>query len=58
MLQNIKHLSSLIPKALKYVSAAKVVLHYLALAKKDVETIFDDIEGNEPEYLQREKERF
>lgn len=51
MFRNIKELSKHIPKLLKYVEAVKIVLHNAKQAKDEIETLFDDVEGNEPIYL-------
>ncbi|MGV4519848.1 hypothetical protein ACQ1Q6_11605 [Ornithobacterium rhinotracheale] len=40
---------------LKYVQCAKICLHHAYEAKKEIDTLFDDVEGNEPEYLNEEE---
>lgn len=49
--KGLKELLKWLPKIKQYASAVRVVVHYAQQAKTDIETIFDDVEGNEPSYL-------
>ncbi|MGV4505898.1 hypothetical protein ACQ1QD_07435 [Ornithobacterium rhinotracheale] len=55
MFKNIRSLMKSIPTLLKYVQCAKICLHHAYEAKKEIDTLFDDVEGNEPEYLNEEE---
>ncbi|QAR31574.1 hypothetical protein EQP59_09600 [Ornithobacterium rhinotracheale] len=55
MFKNIRSLMKSIPTLLKYVQCAKICLHHAYEAKREIDTLFDDVEGNEPEYLNEEE---
>ncbi|MGP6603939.1 hypothetical protein [Ornithobacterium rhinotracheale] len=55
MFKNIRDLMKMIPKLLKYVQCLKICLYHAHEAKKEIDTLFDEVDGNEPEYLQNEE---
>ncbi|MGQ2142098.1 hypothetical protein [Ornithobacterium rhinotracheale] len=55
MFKNIRDLMKMIPKLLKYVQCLKICLYHAHEAKKEIDTLFDEVDGNEPDYLRNEE---